>query len=282
MIEVLCNVLGEKVSWRVTSSAVEDVVRLGFSTGGFRSFSERDAYEIIRSALAREGVTWVQPSLGGWQLDLKGLANVVAQYRSLPWLNGIIRMKPEFGSEILSAGPPKVGNGEFVFYITPETASEEKRTAASGERTKVFLVHGRDTRALHEVARFLEKLDQDVIVLRELPNKGRTIIEKFENFANVSFAVVLLTPDDLGGTAPAIGPEEFQPRARQNVIFELGYFIGRLGRNKVCALYAEGVEVPSDYDGVIYTKLDEAGAWRLDLAKELRAAGIAIDMNLAL
>ena len=71
-------------------------------------------------------------------------------------------------------------------------------------------------------------------------------------------------------------------RARQNVVFELGYFIGRLGRNRVCALYAEGVEIPSDYSGVVYTKLDASGAWRLELAKELKAAGLPVDMNLAL
>jgi predicted nucleotide-binding protein len=146
---------------------------------------------------------------------------------------------------------------------------------------RIFLVHGHDDRALHEAARFLEKLRQDVIVLREQPNQGRTVIEKFEDYADVGFAVVLFTPDDVGGPS-ASGAASLKPRARQNVVFELGYFIGRLGRNRVCALYVDGVEVPSDYSGVLYTKLDASGAWRLELAKELKAIGFPVDMNLAL
>lgn len=146
---------------------------------------------------------------------------------------------------------------------------------------KIFLVHGSDALALHETARFLEKLQQEVIVLREQPSQGRTIIEKFEDYADVGFAVVLLTPDDRGGPA-AESFERQQQRARQNVVFELGYFIGRLGRNRVCALYRPGVEIPSDYSGVLYEELDDKGAWRLQLAKELRAAGLPVDMNNAL
>jgi predicted nucleotide-binding protein len=147
---------------------------------------------------------------------------------------------------------------------------------------EIFLVHGRDLPALHEVARFLEKLRQRVVVLREQPNQGRTIIEKFEDYADAGFAVVLLTPDDAGGPVPISDPDDLKPRARQNVIFELGYFIGRLGRNKVCALYVEGIEIPSDYDGVLYTKFDAGGTWRFELAKELKAAGIPVDMNLVI
>jgi predicted nucleotide-binding protein len=144
----------------------------------------------------------------------------------------------------------------------------------------IFLVHGHDDAALHEVARFLERLEQDVIVLREQPNQGRTIVEKFEDYAAVGFAVVLLTPDDRGGPA-RVASEQQQFRARQNVILELGYFLGRLGRNRVCALYKNGVEIPSDYSGVVYIPLDDSGGWRLGLAKELRAAEIPVDLNRA-
>lgn len=146
---------------------------------------------------------------------------------------------------------------------------------------RIFLVHGHDEAALHETARFLEKLDQEVIILREQPNKGRTIIEKFEDYADVGFAVVLLTSDDRGGSSD-LPVEKQQARARQNVIFEFGYFIGRLGRNRVCALYTSGVEIPSDYSGVLYIQLDDQGGWRLALAKEMKAAGLPVDMNLAL
>lgn len=161
----------------------------------------------------------------------------------------------------------------------------EKGTTASLQKPdmghRIFLVHGHDEAILHETARFLEKLDQDVIILREQPNKGRTIIEKFEDYADAGFAIVLLTNDDRGG--PSEVPfEEQKHRARQNVIFEFGYFIGRLGRNRVCALYTPGVEIPSDYSGVLYIQLDEQGAWSLALAKEMKAAGLPVDMNLAL
>lgn len=168
--------------------------------------------------------------------------------------------------------------------LNTEVVLQEGGVATSQKphpRHKVFLVHGHDELALHETARFLEKLHQEVIILRELPNKGRTIIEKFEDYSEVGFAVVLLTPDDRGGPASA-AHEHQKPRARQNAMFELGYFIGKLGRSRVCALHRGGVELPSDYDGVVYVALDDKGAWRLELAKELRAAGLPVDVNNAL
>lgn len=146
---------------------------------------------------------------------------------------------------------------------------------------RVFLVHGHDENVVHQVARFLEQQGLEVIVLREQPNEGRTIIEKFEHYADVGFAVVLLTPDDRGG--PRDQPfEEQKYRARQNVILELGYFLGRLGRRRVCAVHLADVEIPSDYSGVLYVQFDTAGGWRLHLAKEMKAAGLPIDMNRAI
>lgn len=146
---------------------------------------------------------------------------------------------------------------------------------------RVFLVHGHNDGLLHEVARYLEKLQLRPIVLREQPSSGRTIIEKFVDFADVGYAVVLLTPDDRGGTMKA-SFEEQRPRARQNVILELGYFLGKLSRNRVTALHMGGLEIPSDYSGVAFVAVDDRGAWRLELARELKASGIDIDMNLAL
>jgi len=145
---------------------------------------------------------------------------------------------------------------------------------------RIFLVHGHNGGLLHEVARFLEKLHQEVIVLREQPSSGRTIIEKFVDYADVGYAVVLLTPDDRGGTVTTNFDSQ-RPRARQNVIFELGYFLGKLVRNRVTALYRADVEITSDYSGVAFVAVDDRGAWRLELAKELKAAGFNIDMNLA-
>ena len=117
------------------------------------------------------------------------------------------------------------------------------------------------------------------MVLHEQPNEGRTIIEKFEDFTHVGFAVVLLTPDDTGRLQDDVG--DFKPRARQNVIFEFGYFIGKLGRGRVCALVKGDVERPSDYDGVLYIPLDDSGGWEMRLIQELKSAGYDIDANRA-
>ena len=117
------------------------------------------------------------------------------------------------------------------------------------------------------------------MILAEQASRGRTIIEKFEAH-QVSFAVALLTPDDAGSLA--IERTDSRPRARQNVIFELGFFIGRLGRERVRALTKGEVEIPSDYSGVEYIPLDVGGGWKLHLVRELKAAGFDVDANRAL
>jgi predicted nucleotide-binding protein len=156
------------------------------------------------------------------------------------------------------------------------SAGETSTPTQVGFQRSAFVVHGHDEAAREAVARFLERLRFRAVILHEQANQGRTIIEKVEAHADVGFAVVLLTPDDKGGTA---SESELRPRARQNVLLELGYFIGRLGRDRVCALRKGEVEVPSDFDGVVYENLDPAGAWRQALARELQAAGYEIDWN---
>ncbi len=144
----------------------------------------------------------------------------------------------------------------------------------------IFIVHGHDDAAKHEVARFIEKLGLHPIILHEKPDKGRTVIEKVEQHSDVGFAVVLLTPDDIGH--PKDKPTEPKPRARQNVVLELGYFIGILGRARVCALLKGDIEIPTDFAGVLYKPIDAKGAWRFELAREIKAAGIEVDLNNAL
>jgi predicted nucleotide-binding protein len=144
---------------------------------------------------------------------------------------------------------------------------------------KVFIVHGHDEGARESVARFLEQLGFEAIILHEQANQGRTIIEKIETHGEVGFAVILLTPDDIGGI---MNSDDLQPRARQNVLLELGYFIGRLGRARVCALKRGDIEVPSDFGGVVYEPFDAGGAWKQALSRELQAAGFDIDWNIAM
>ncbi|EGR2423399.1 TIR domain-containing protein [Vibrio cholerae] len=144
-------------------------------------------------------------------------------------------------------------------------------------KNQVFVVHGHDNLAKLEVSSFIKDLGFEPIILHEQASGGHTIIEKIENYSNVGFGVVLYTPCDLG----AKNEEKFQPspRARQNVVFEHGYLIGKLKRGNVCALVKGQVETPNDISGVVYVNLDDHGAWKIALAKELRKAGYDVDMN---
>jgi len=140
----------------------------------------------------------------------------------------------------------------------------------------IFIVHGHNEEIKHNVARVLERLKLNPIILHEQSNEGLTVIEKFEKHSNVAFAVILLTYDDFGN---AKSLELKNKRARQNVILELGYFIAKLGRKSVLPLYEEGVELPSDISGVLYTKIDESENWKFRLVKELKAAGFNANAN---
>ncbi len=141
---------------------------------------------------------------------------------------------------------------------------------------KVFIVHGHDGDTKLQVTEFVQKITGErPIILHEQADSGLTIIEKFETHASeAGFVIVLLTADDVGGPK---GAATTNPRARQNVVFEFGYFIGKLGRGRVVALYERGVELPSDVSGMLYKSL--AGNWHTDLAKELKAAGLDIDLG---
>ncbi|WP_083269447.1 TIR domain-containing protein [Bosea vaviloviae] len=156
--------------------------------------------------------------------------------------------------------------------------STTTQSAPAEPERSVFIVHGRDPHPREAVARFLERIGFSVIILHEQANGGHTIIEKFEKHGKVGFAVVPLTPDDIGG----LQGERQHPRARQNVILELGYFIGRLGRNRVVALKSGDIELPSDFFGVAYQEFDPAGAWQRALASELQEAGYDIEWNVVM
>ena len=145
---------------------------------------------------------------------------------------------------------------------------------ATGSDTKeIFIVHGHDETAKLSVANHLYSLGLRPIVLHEEPNLGQAIIEKFETHAaTAGYAVVIMSPDDLG--RPHGGTEA--PRARQNVVLELGYFTGKLGRDRVFLLISGQVEMPSDILGVGHTVMDPNGAWKLDLNKELHALGYTV------
>jgi len=138
---------------------------------------------------------------------------------------------------------------------------------------RVFVVHGHDGELKHAVARLVEKQGLEAIILSEQANKGKTIIEKFEEHSDVSGAICLFTADDLGRAKN--DPDE-QPRARQNVVFEAGYFMGKLGRARVVIIAESGLELPSDMQGIVYT---DKNNWEVDVLKELKVMGYPIDFN---
>lgn len=138
---------------------------------------------------------------------------------------------------------------------------------------RVFIVHGKNDSARSSTVAFLSKVGLEGIVLHEQPSMGRHLLTKFiEEAELVTFAIVLMTDDDVG----ALNGSTLAPRARQNVILELGYFLSHLGQERVCALITPGLETPSDFDGIVYIRMDEDGHWQLELKRELLAAGMPL------
>lgn len=167
---------------------------------------------------------------------------------------------------------------EAIFQTYLEEMAEEKAPTSTPIQpmsyTKVFIVHGHDGELKQSVARVIEKQGIEAVILTEQANQGKTIIEKFENYSDVGGAICLFTSDDVGH---ANADSSNHSRARQNVVFETGYFIGKLGREHIVILSDNDIEMPSDLSGVVYTN---TGNWQFELLKELKAMGYTIDLNL--
>lgn len=157
--------------------------------------------------------------------------------------------------------------------ISPVTLAQPSRSI---DRSKIFIVHGHDDSAKLEVARFIEKIGFEPIILHEQASESKTIIEKIEAYSDVGFGIVIYTPCDIG--SKNTDAPELEGRARQNVVFEHGFLIGKLGRSKVCPLVKGAVDTPNDISGIVYTSMDSSN-WQIALAKELRAAEYEVDMN---
>ncbi|WP_296957805.1 nucleotide-binding protein [Porphyromonas sp. oral taxon 278] len=149
-------------------------------------------------------------------------------------------------------------------------------TKAPMDKSKVFIVHGHDDGAKEAVARFVENLGFEAIILHEQANSGKTIIEKIEEYTDVGFGIVLYTPCDEGRPK---GKDQLEPRARQNVVFEHGYLIGKIGRENVCALVKGDIEKPTDISGVVYIEMDKGSGWKLAVADEMEACGYEVDRS---
>lgn len=152
-------------------------------------------------------------------------------------------------------------------------AENSQGTIAKTNLSKVFIVHGHDGELKEAVARLIEKQELEPIILSEKTNEGKTIIEKIEQHSDVGAAICLFTPDDEGKEK---SEEQLKGRARQNVVFEAGYFMGKLGRERIIIISEDGVELPSDMSGIVYTSKHD---WKVDILKELKAMGFSIDFN---
>lgn len=188
---------------------------------------------------------------------------------------------PEIGKESLVHNLTvllnKMVTYQAVHYpILNDEPVNEKTNITSSK--KVFIVHGHDNEAVQEMARALEKGGFEPIVLHEQPDGGMTIIEKIEKYSDVGYAVVLYTACDIGRDKTASCNQE-KNRARQNVVFEHGFLIGKLGRNHVSALVKGDIETPGDISGVVYISMDANGAWKMHLAKNMQNIGLPVDMN---
>lgn len=177
-----------------------------------------------------------------------------------------------------------IQSDELVTDITNKILSEVKKeldktkkllteTKSIFNSNRVFIVHGHNDKLKFEVARFVEKLGLEAVILSEQANNGKTIIEKIEENTDVGYGIVLYTPCDRGGTVKT-QYDDMKFRARQNVIFEHGYLIGKLGRNRVCALVDGDIEYPSDINGVVY--IPYQGQWKHDIEQELKSIGYEI------
>lgn len=266
------------INYKVTEKGRTELAAKRAGDLGERDAKIRNAkFEILEAADANNGeLHWLKEHCIV-QVDGVGLADteedcqiynraaheMLNDDRWIRWEDGILYMVTAAGKAALrewigaKTGMSNNGNSEF--------------------KNTVFIVHGHDDQAKLEVKNVIYQLELKPIVLHEQPNGGKTIIEKFEHHSDVGFAVILLTPDDFGYSANEDAANA-KPRARQNVIMELGFFLCKVGRGKVCTLYKKGVDVPSDIQGVIYTPMDEHGAWKHELAREIKNAGFDVEV----
>ncbi|UJH77458.1 nucleotide-binding protein (plasmid) [Burkholderia cenocepacia] len=252
-----------------------DISTRGFGDLGCSHWSVKqvDLYNVLQ----RNNLTIPLPDAHTSGADGLGGTGQRAHYPRSAYLN---RLNAEIEHE-----EPQVPHASAAISFPFAPAGNPVKPVAAGHvdsapsRPRVFIVHGHDREAKYEVQALLERLGLEGVILDEQAGRGGTIIEKFEREAgSAAFAVVLLTPDDKGGVAAA-AMEELKPRARQNVILELGYFAAKLGRGHVCALRRGSVEIPSDFNGVQYIDYDAGGAWKVALAKEMRAVGLSVNFH---
>lgn len=226
--------------------------------------------------LEREASRWRDMN-GSW-LDINLGGDAAREYRDtahppvfiggrLPWSKEYEFFVGHVGSELTKI--QSIYDRLALWAPRPVSSPAARSIRTTGD---VFVVHGSNEDKANTVARQIDlNTDRKAVILHEQPNGGNTLIEKLETHGEqAAYAVVILTADDEG----AKKGEDLQSRARQNVVFEMGFFFGLIGRGRVCVLYEPGVEQPSDIRGLVYVEWDPAGGWKAKLLNEMRAVGI--------
>lgn len=244
----------------------------------FQNFSTKGQYGYPEAY----GPDWV-----AWKTRVNGAIAGLFEETSAP------SMLLKSGSKVvvLGNGPDKFENAKAHYMGALQAALEilerdmfgelrkmEKAIAPHDLTNKVFIVHGHDEAAKNELEIMLRDMGLEPIILHRQVDGGRTIIEKFEDHADVGYAFILMTPDEVAYVvaeeAKPDGQRKKEYRARPNVIWEFGYFVGRLGRKRTCCLHRGKMTMPSDLNGLIYKPFEktvEELGWAIQ--KELKAAG---------
>ena len=231
--------------------------------------------------LIKKGVSSSSPEFTAWRISVQRLLNKVFGSDSL---EAEEFSKTSFTLHLFTTNTPdyawveacreglQSSRAVLQTYLDDMDELPVMQSGCPVDMGKVFVVHGHDGELRESVARLLEKQGLSAVILMEQSNSGQTIIEKFEQNSDAGAAICLFTADDL-----AQGDSEVRTtRARQNVVFETGFFIGKLGRNRVIVLADGDVEMPSDLNGVLYISTHN---WQLDVLRELANMGFEIDLN---
>jgi hypothetical protein len=239
---------------------------------------QNKAEELIEKKLIEEPVRREQPK----EIEPRGI-----QLREEPPPE-----KPPIEKPLKKEPSKEFGSNEKRLEGEPSKEASHRKKLLEGERpstiilnpsqllgSNILFIHGHDEARKESVLKFIEKVGLQSLILPEQSNGSRSIMERFGEFSNINFAIILFSSDDT--TPPEDKSCERKARANQNVIFEFGYFVGKLGFGRVCALYKEGMEIPLDYSDIVCIPMDSRGRWRLLIAKEIKQAGIEIDLNKA-
>lgn len=226
-----------------------------------------DGIESLKALIESKGVT------GNWENDGNG------KYTFRSQRNGILNYWPHKGTVQCQGKPEPKAELEAVFALDGEAGAAPEATKPKDGRTKIFVVHGHDTPALEQLELVLRRLGLDPYILQNNDGESKTLIEALEQqiYKEAAFGIILMTPDDYG-YPKAQGEADRQPRARQNVILELGMVLASLGRERMVLLKKGALEMPTDVSGVIYLEFNEhVKEVAVKLATRMKGAGIGID-----